>query len=89
MLDVLLDPFLFGKGLVANCIVSVDVCGLINPQPSKLGYRRETGHGRTVLLFVFVGFSDNRGLAVFVLLVVIFRLLHLAPPPSASPTISA
>jgi hypothetical protein len=26
-------------------------------------------------LFVFVGFSDNRGLAVFVLLVVIFRLV--------------
>jgi hypothetical protein len=42
VLDVLLDPFLFGKGLVANCIVSIDVFGAINPQPSKLGYRRET-----------------------------------------------
>ena len=40
MLDVLLDPFLFGKGLVANCVVSIDVCGSINPQSSKLGYRR-------------------------------------------------
>jgi hypothetical protein len=26
---------------------------LIHPQPSKLGYRRETGHGRTVLLLGF------------------------------------
>jgi hypothetical protein len=34
ILDVLLDPFLFGKGLVANCIVSIDVCSLIHPQPS-------------------------------------------------------
>ena len=49
MLDVLLDPFLFGKGLVANCIVSIDVCSLIHPQAGKLGYRRETGHGRTGL----------------------------------------
>jgi hypothetical protein len=46
---VLLRPFLFGKGLVANSVVSIDVFGAINPQPSKLGYRRETGHGRTVL----------------------------------------
>src|SRR6202023_1225025 len=53
VLDVLLDPFLFGKGLVANCIVSIDVFAAINPQPSKLGYRRETGHGRTVLLLGF------------------------------------
>jgi hypothetical protein len=53
VLDVLLNPFLLGKGLVANCIVSIDVFGAINPQPSKLGYRRETGHGRTVLLLGF------------------------------------
>ena len=38
------------KGLVANCIVSIDVCSLIHPQPSKLGYRRETGHGSSMFL---------------------------------------
>jgi hypothetical protein len=41
---VLLDPFLLGKRLVRDGVISIDVFGAINPQPSKLGYRRETGH---------------------------------------------
>jgi hypothetical protein len=53
ILDVLLDPFLLGKRLVRDGVISIDVFGAINPQPSKLGYRRETGHGRTVLLLGF------------------------------------
>ena len=56
ILDVLLDPFLLGKRLVRDGVISIDVFGAINPQPSKLGYRRETGHGRTVLLLGF-GFA--------------------------------
>ena len=53
ILDVLLDPFLLGKRLVRDGVISIDVFGAINPQHSKLGYRRETGHGRTVLLLGF------------------------------------
>jgi hypothetical protein len=37
----ILDPFLLGKRLVSDGV------------SSKLGYRRETGHGRTVLLLGF------------------------------------
>jgi glycosyltransferase involved in cell wall biosynthesis len=37
ILDVPLRPFLLGKRLVANCVVSIDVFGAINPQSGKLG----------------------------------------------------
>jgi hypothetical protein len=48
---------------------------LFAASPNQLpGRVSELGHTRG-RLFAFVGFSDNRGLAVFVLLVVIFRLV--------------
>src|ERR1700732_3112367 len=48
-----LRPFLLGKRLVRDGVISIQVFTAIHPQSSKLGHRRETGHGRTVLLLGF------------------------------------
>jgi hypothetical protein len=50
MLDVFLDPFLLGKRLVRDGVISIDVFGAINPQSSKLGNGCPRRNGSAVLL---------------------------------------
>ena len=40
ILDVLLDPFLLGKRLVRDGVISIQAFTAIHPQSSKLNYRR-------------------------------------------------
>ena len=50
ILDVLLDPFLLGKRLVRDGVISIDVFSSINPQSSKLGNGCPRRNGSAVLL---------------------------------------
>src|ERR1700719_1958790 len=50
MLDVPLHPFLLGKRLVRDGVISIDVFSSINPQSSKLGNGCPRRNGSAVLL---------------------------------------